>query len=298
MGAQPRVVGEPVLAGPCAVPLERGERVACLPVRPDRGDEIGESRLGRETTHLLQQRAGQPPAAVPRSHHRLHRGQRGGLDAFGVLGDGQDDDVVDPAREVFDLAVPRERKGVGHAQDLVGGLVDQVQLERWMIVEEMVPVQVDGAAVQQELGPGRADGLVPAFVQVRSLAEADGAHRHRVSLSVCLPCARAADRLPWTRAATHLRGGPPPHGLTDRSSARRGDARRRGRRLHEVAGHRRSRDQVEGSDRGADRQHDHRRRVSRRHQGRVRRPRSSAPPPRNRVRRSRSRSCRPTTRAT
>jgi hypothetical protein len=59
---------------------------------------------------------------------------------------------VDPAREVFDVAVPRERQGVGHAQDLVGGLVDQVQLERRMIVEEMVPMLVDRAAVQQELG--------------------------------------------------------------------------------------------------------------------------------------------------
>src|SRR5438270_3500140 len=58
----PRVEGQPVLTRPARVALDRRERIALLPARPKRRDELAEAVLAGDRAHSLDHRAAEAAA--------------------------------------------------------------------------------------------------------------------------------------------------------------------------------------------------------------------------------------------
>src|SRR5437588_8946752 len=58
----PRVEGQPVFTTPARVALDRRERIALLPARPERGDELAKAVLAGDRAHALDHRAAEAAA--------------------------------------------------------------------------------------------------------------------------------------------------------------------------------------------------------------------------------------------
>src|SRR5947209_1246386 len=105
----PRVEGQPVLTRPARVALDRRERIALLPARPKRRDELAEAVLAGDRAHSLDHRAAEAAALHGRADLDRERRERRRLAAVLPEAEAFGDDPVDTGRKTLGGPVPRER---------------------------------------------------------------------------------------------------------------------------------------------------------------------------------------------
>src|SRR6266511_700697 len=175
---QPGIQRQPVWAGPRRVPVDRDKRIARLPVRADRRDQLRPAMLGSQRAHAAKQQAALPPVLLARRDRDRQGAQRGRRCGDADIGQSGSDNLVDAARQPLDGAVVAARDRVGLAEHLVGGVVPQHQLVGGVLLVQPRPAGRQDVAVLVVLGEGVGGRLVGTLGQVWPRTGGDDPHAH------------------------------------------------------------------------------------------------------------------------
>ena len=204
MQADPRVERQAVVARPVHVPLERRQRVALLPRRPHRGDQLREPGRGRDA------RIPSMIGALSPSPCRLGStiASRAESTSGSYLGPGpkrRSSIVVHPAGQPV---ARRSGDRVAPSDDGVALLVVEDELKLRQLCAQPVPVDGRDVAVVDELREDVAD-LVRPVGEVGTLRVGEDLHR-TIQLDGYLACRREPPRDSAVRRPRPPRGRRPP----------------------------------------------------------------------------------------